>query len=314
MYQDILELFEPLEQQLEALRSWKNSEAFKNNIGEKIVEWQKSLGTIELQLARFHKKYQDLQEFKDLKQEELIGALKARFENCEIILSDFRKSLEQEGRKLLSSRSHLQWRRKIFHTASGLIGLWLYAYSGFSELAVVLLLAACFSGAVMTEVIRRVWPKTNDIICGRMGAIMRERERTQISSATWYMGSMLVVFLVFPKYIAVPVLFYIAVGDTVAGIVGSQWGKHSLAKHVSLEGSLAAWVSCFAGTFFFMKTGIEGFSFEGLMLWIVSFCGACIGAGSESILKKWDDNLTIPLLSAPLLWLVTRGVIFLSHP
>ncbi len=303
-YQDLLELFEPLEKQLEAFRAWKPTMPIKGNMGERIVEWQKSLGRIEQQFSKFQKKYQDLQDYKDLKRDELISSLKSRLENCEIILSDFRKNIEVEGRKLLSSRANLQWRRKIFHTFSGLFGLWLYAYSGFSDRSVILFLATCFSGAVMTEVVRRVWPHTNEALCRRMGAIMRERERTQISSATWYMGSMLVVFLLFPKYIAIPVLFYIAVGDTVAGIVGSKWGRHYLARHVSVEGFAAAWVSGFLGTFLFMKTGIEGFQLSGGVLWLVSFLGATIGAGSESVLKKWDDNLTIPLLSAPLLWVV----------
>ncbi len=301
--QEILTVFEPIEAQLHELCQTPAYIQLKGNLGERVVEWQKSLGRLQTQLLRFQK---DFQGFKDSKKDPVVFLLRERLENCEKVLTDFRKRLEMQGSKLLSSRTHLQWRRKLFHTLSGLLGLWMYAYSGLSEKTVIFILATYFASAVLTEVVRRVWPSTNDTICRLMASVMRERERRQISSATWYLGSMLVVFLIFSKPIGTLTLFYIAVGDPVAGIVGTKWGKHRLANHVSQEGFAASWLICFLGTLFFMGTGIDSFQLSGGVLLIFSILGGLIGAGSESLLKQWDDNLTIPLLSAPSLWLLTH--------
>ncbi|QQR81355.1 MAG: hypothetical protein IPJ69_04290 [Deltaproteobacteria bacterium] len=283
-----------IEKQIQQFYKSSSYLQMKENFGEKLVEWQKSLSRIQSQFSHFPE---------EVFRSEIVINLKKRLEEAENVLANFRKSIEMTGVKLLSSRSNLQWGRKIFHTSSGLFGLWLYAYSGFPSFVAILLLTAFFVGSVGIEVVRRVWPQTNNRICQTFSFMMREKERRQISSATWYMGSVLFLFLVFPKEVAVPTLWYVAVGDTIAGIVGSQWGRHRLAPHVSLEGCLSGWGVCFVGSLFF---GSDLANLHGFPLFVFSFVGAIVGALSETLLKKWDDNLTIPLISAPCLWLLIQ--------
>ncbi len=239
--------------------------------------------------------------------------LKKLKENIDVITEEmdtvpqqsiFTRILKQQ--KILPARNRLQWGRKYFHTASGLVGLWLYAYSGLTEWTVIGILASYLTVAVGTEILRRIYPKANVILCRRLNWMMRERERTSISSATWYLGSMLVIFLVFSREVSILSLFYVAVGDTIAGIVGSQWGRHKLAENVSLEGSLAAFTACFLGTYFLTAYGLKPFYLTGTSLLLFSFLGGFIGALSEAVFKKWDDNLIIPLVSAPLLWVIMK--------
>jgi dolichol kinase len=43
-----------------------------------------------------------------------------------------------------------------------------------------------------------------------------------------------------------------------------------------------------------------------LNLWLFSFGAALAATIAESSIKRLDDNLTIPLLSAPVIWLLMR--------
>ncbi|QQR80076.1 MAG: hypothetical protein IPJ69_12175 [Deltaproteobacteria bacterium] len=295
--EELSERLDLIENQIQVLLKTPSYIQFKENIGEKIVEWQKSLSRLQTQFSRVPEEF-----FRS----EVVINLKKRLEDAESVLAGFRKSIESKGNALLSSRSSLQWGRKIFHTASGLFGLWLYAFSSLSTTTVIFILATLFSGSVATEIVRRVWPQTNDKLCNTFSFIMRERERKSISSATWYMGSMLVVFLIFPKDVSILTLLFVALGDTAAGIVGVKWGRHRLSSHVSLEGSLAAYVVCFISTFIFTKYVFVHFHLSTANLWLFSFLGGWVGAISESTFKKFDDNLVIPMVSAPSLWLLMK--------
>lgn len=210
-----------------------------------------------------------------------------------------------QGQRVLSSRTQLQWGRKLFHVMTGLFGLWLYGYSGLSESTVTWILFACFSGASTTELLRRLSPNFNRRLCNNMRGIMRERERNSISSATYFMGAMLVIFLIFPKDVNMLALYFTSVGDAAAGIVGSRWGRHRLAPHVSLEGCVAAFAICFVGCLGLTAFGLPNYRPQGLDLWLFSSGAALAATVAESCIKRFDDNLTIPLFSAPVIWLLT---------
>ncbi len=211
-----------------------------------------------------------------------------------------------KGQRVLSSRTQLQWGRKAFHVLTGLFGIWFYGYSGVDEAIVTWVLAACFTGASTTEVLRRFNPEFNRSVCNRMRGIMRERERHKISSATYFMGAMLVLFLIFPKDVNLLALYFTTVGDAAAGIVGSRWGRHRLAPHVSVEGTLAAFGICFIGCLFLTAFGLPNFHPHGLGLWLFSAGAALAATVAECCFKRFDDNLTVPLLSAPVIWLLMQ--------
>lgn len=211
-----------------------------------------------------------------------------------------------QGQRVLSSRTQLQWGRKAFHVLTGLFGIWFYGYSGFSDTVVTWVLIACFSGAATTEILRRSSPELNRRICIRMRGIMRERERHKISSATYFMGAILLLFFIFPKDVNLIALYFTTVGDAAAGIVGSRWGRHRLAPHVSLEGTLAAFGICFLGCLALAAYGLPTYQPQGLNLWLFSFGSALAATLAESCFKRFDDNLTVPLLSAPVVYLLMR--------
>jgi len=260
-------------------------------------------------------KLQILEETSDFKkaQEEFLAYLKKMWSSAGQLSSPLR-SLQGHplvkkflsGERVYASRSQLQWPRKIFHSGLGLFGIWFYGYSGFSETTVTWVLVMFVTGALTTEVIRRVFPQANQRICGVLGKLIREREKTGLCSATWFMCAILFLFLIFPKPVNLLALFYTSFGDPAAGIVGSRWGRHKIRPHVSLEGSLACFLVCFVGTLAFSAYGIGAFQLHGFSLIAFSFFAALAATLAESLFKKFDDNLVVPLLSGPALWLLMK--------
>lgn len=207
---------------------------------------------------------------------------------------------------MLADRKDLQWGRKIFHTFNGLFGLWVWGFSGFSKQNILIVLSLCLTGAILTEIFRRVFPAYNEWICRRLKIIMRERERTKISSATWYMVSTLCVGLFFPRPVGMFILLYVAVGDTAAGIIGTLYGRHHLGYHVSLEGFLAMFGVSAVGTALLIPHAFPEASLTFLNGVVFCALAGFAAALSESLFKHFDDNLMVPLLSAPAVWGLMR--------
>lgn len=215
-----------------------------------------------------------------------------------------------EGEKTLASRGHTQWKRKFFHTATGLFGVYLYAGAPLTLTQVKLIHLSFVLFTIVVEIARRLSPKINALICTRMTGLMRERERTQISSSTWYLFSTFVVFMLFSKEIGLLSLLFVALGDTAAGLVGVKWGKRKLTEHISLEGFLAGATTCMASAYATLAFNLGGTDFHtdwsGTTIALFSVLAGLVGGIAESSFKSLDDNLVIPLLSAPLLWLLVQ--------
>lgn len=310
---------------------------FKERFAERLGEWQKIIEETRVFMADLPKELRHreitvamvaelerAERLTKLRFAEWTDLLKAKTENWSLSLKSFREEVSSvydqfvgvrespvierfiEGKAILPCRTQFQWGRKLFHTGNGLFGTWLYGFSGLSEWTVMGILAAFLMTGVVTEIVRWKSKRANEWVCKTFSGIMRESERGKISSATWYMGATLLVFLVFPKPVCILTLLFVALGDTAAGIVGVHWGRHKLSAHTSLEGSLAAFFVCFLATLLVTGLGLTTFHLAGASLFFFSFLAGLIGAFSEGIFKKLDDNLVISVVSAPLLLLLMR--------
>lgn len=205
------------------------------------------------------------------------------------------------GETVMASRKNIQWQRKVCHASLGMLFLYLFVFSGFPKTILWSLAGGFILWTVSLETIRHLNPKVNDWVCRWFKPIMRERERTKINSAMFYIVAMLIVYFVFPIEVTMLAMLFIALGDPVAGVVGVFWGKRKLSPHSSLEGSLACFATCalmaYACAGFLISTNISLFS-----LIIFSILSGLTGAIAEASFKKLDDNLVMPLLSAPILW------------
>lgn len=211
-----------------------------------------------------------------------------------------------KGETILASRSKTQWARKTGHMLCGLTFAYLFRFSGLPEVFVQFLFGSFLIWGLALETARHLNPKINAWVCRAFRPVMREREKDKINSGIFFMLSMLVVYLIFPLDVTFLTLLFISLGDPIAGIIGVRFGKHKLTKHSSIEGVAACFALCtfmayICGAFFFTE-----YHLSGAALLMFSLLAGAVAAIAESTFKIFDDNLTMPLLSAPGIWFLLQ--------
>jgi len=128
-------------------------------------------------------------------------------------------------------------------------------------------------------------------------SMLRKHElEGKLTGATWaFIGATISVFL-FEKDIAVLALLFMSVGDTVAALIGQQYGKIKIGEK-TIEGFAGGLVSCIFISIFFPS-----------VIWINSIAGSLIASLIELSPIPVDDNLMIPLISGGMMTLF-RGII-----
>ena len=111
----------------------------------------------------------------------------------------------------------------------------------------------------------------------------------QLTGATWVViGSFLTVAF-FQKEIAILALLFMGLGDTTAGIIGSQFGKIRI-WNKTVEGTLAGLVVCLIVAAFFPE----------ISFWVRTG-GAVSAMIAELIPFPVDDNVRIPIFSGTIM-------------
>lgn len=210
------------------------------------------------------------------------------------------------GETVLASRRNIQWTRKCGHAGLGLFFLYLIKYSQLPHALVIGVVTGFMVWGFSLETLRHMSPRVNHWVCAFFKPMMREREKTGINSGIFYMTSMLLVYWCFPLDVGMLTMLFIALGDPIAGIIGVYLGRHRLSDHVSLEGTLACFAACAMLAFVCALWLFDTLHLTPLPAVVFSLIAGAIGALAESSFKKLDDNLVMPLISAPLLWLLMQ--------
>jgi dolichol kinase len=179
----------------------------------------------------------------------------------------------------------LETKRKLFHFLSAAYAL-LFTFAGrpVSLWVLGLLLAL----VATLEAARLRVPALNKKLIGYFGGIHREEEVRRPSGILWTLtGCFLTIWLVPHKDIALAALWYLAVGDAAAGLVGRTWGHIRLGRK-SLEGSLSCFVTCW-----FVGAVILHSPFGSLEI----LFGALVATIVEALPLPLNDNLWIPTVS-----------------
>ncbi len=152
--------------------------------------------------------------------------------------------------------------------------------------------AACtlYALALAVEILRRRFPAFEEIVLSRAGLMLKPGEERSVLAATQMLAGVAIVFVLFPRPIAVLAIAFLALGDPAASAVGRFAGTHRFFGK-SLQGTAAFLATSWAAGTVLLATGLE-------VAWPVMVAGATAAAIIEASPTKLDDNLTVPIGSA----------------
>ena len=146
-----------------------------------------------------------------------------------------------------------------------------------------LMLIICF----FIEVFRTQCLRLNKLFKKYLHFMMRDSEKKgEITGATYVLAGSLITIILIPKPFCIVALFFLAVGDTFAALVGMNYPFLKIGRK-TLSGSIACFVTC-------CMTGLL-FSYS-LNTSTIMF-GAFIATLTELSSMKINDNLSIPIFS-----------------
>jgi len=198
----------------------------------------------------------------------------------------------------LAKRSDLHLKRRIWHVLCGVICLTLY-YTTNSKIIHwgYFSLFIAFLGFII-DFQRFKNEKLNDFLGKHFGPIMRKSERLNFSGLPFYaLGVALSIFL-YDEKIATLSILYLIFSDPIASIFGVYFGRDVLLPNKTLQGTIAAFVTCLVVTLIYFYI----LEIHSPNIIIFAFLASMFGALSEIISAfNIDDNLTIPVVSGAVL-------------
>lgn len=201
----------------------------------------------------------------------------------------------------LRQKSDIHLSRKLFHAIGATIMAVIYNYASPAVCWVIIL--SILAIALPLEIFRLRRPELNKLTLRLFGPLMRKHERTAISGATYLFIGAAVLLALFDRHIVTLSLLFLAWGDPIASFFGIRYGKDKILGNKTLQGTIAAFVVCtLISTFYYYYNNIMT---ERLI--IVAPLSGLIGAAAELIpLGKIDDNFTILVVAATLLWVLFK--------
>lgn len=203
--------------------------------------------------------------------------------------------------RLLKPRSDLHLSRKFYHVLGVL--MMLVIYHNVPQSTSLWILAVSAGIIIPFEIGRQRIAWLNRVACFVFGPVMRRNELHGLSGTTFIViGAYILVFF-FPRPITTLALLFLAIGDPVASAVGVLYGRDRIVGKKTLQGAIACFGVCFLiSLIFFVSRGVLT---ERLM--VASLLAGLIGTLAEIIpVGPLDDNLTLPLVSAIFLLLLSN--------
>ncbi len=201
-------------------------------------------------------------------------------------------------------RTDLHITRKLWHMATGLIGLMFYYKSGLPTDTVataLLIFAAC---SFLVEFFRLKNEKLNQFIMVLMKPVMRESEKDSMSGMPFYALGVSLSLFFFPERIAILSILFLIFADPIASFFGVLYGRDKILPNKSLQGTIAAFSVCYIVTLVY---GLINAS-PSMNLLVFAIISGAIGAVSELCSQFVDDNLCIPVISGLGLFLINSWI------
>lgn len=203
---------------------------------------------------------------------------------------------------MLKAHVDLHIARKLTHNL-GVLTMFLIHHYCSTKVSWIVLLSAAIP-LIIFDLLRQKIESLRVLTPKLFGAIMRRRELNGLAGTTYLFIGVGFIFYFFPKNIVSLSLLFLAFADPLASFFGLKFGSLKVVGKKTLEGSLAAFIVCTIISMIFFTT--KNIMTDHLI--VASLLAGIIAALTELIpIGPLDDNLTQPLLSAPLLY----GLFFL---
>jgi glycerol-3-phosphate acyltransferase PlsY len=168
----------------------------------------------------------------------------------------------------------------------------------FHTMVLPLALGVATSVFLAVDVTRLRAPGINRWFLWLFKPVLREKEMSHLTGASYMLLASIIALLAFPRDIAVLALSFLAVGDVVATLVG-QWAGRRKFLGKSLEGELACFIACVVIGFGF------NFYYAGLNFTLPTIIlGSVCATLAEALPLPIDDNLTMPLFAGAVMTII----------
>ena len=179
-----------------------------------------------------------------------------------------------------------EFSRKIFHLLNMVIPL-IHVYFIEDRVEMLIFLSFMLIICFFIEVLRTRYFILHKFFKEYLHFMMRDSEKEgEITGATWVFAGSLFTIMLIPKPFCIVALFFLAVGDTFAALVGINYPFLKIGRK-TLSGSVACFITCC----------IIGLLFSHSLNTSTIVFGAFIATLTELSSMKINDNLSIPIFS-----------------
>ena len=179
-----------------------------------------------------------------------------------------------------------EFSRKIFHLLNMVIPL-IHVYFIEDRMEMLIFLSLMLIICFFIEVLRTQYFYLHKFFKKYLHFMMRDSEKEgEITGATWVFAGSLFTIMLIPKPFCIVALFFLAVGDTFAALVGMNYPFLKIGRK-TLSGSFACFITCC----------IIGLLFSHSLNTSTIMFGAFIATLTELSSMKINDNLSIPIFS-----------------
>lgn len=192
-------------------------------------------------------------------------------------------------------RTDLQLPRRLTHLGMGLFTTFIYGRF-FAHQEAVYIIGSVSSIIYIIEQIRVHYPELTEKNKFLNHSLLRKGEQFKESAALPYIMGLLLTIISFPKAVAMASILTLALADPLSAIVGIKWGSRRFQNGKSFEGSAAFFSCCFFAVAIIFDQGPFGARMA------LSFWMGILMTLFDQVPLKLDDNLTIPIICAFLLW------------
>ena len=179
--------------------------------------------------------------------------------------------------------------RKAIHAAVTLTPV-AYAFSWVSHFALIVVLLVASGVALAIEFFRRIVPSIRRRFNSVFGMLLRPRERSHITGATWLALSCLAAVVLLPRHAAIAALWCATAGDTAAAVVGRTIGPAGGGRK-TFVGSAAFFAIAVAGAIYLAAFPPLGAVTIGLIAMV-----------AERYAGRIDDNVVVAVASGATAW------------